>query len=783
MKISKLHITAFGGLKEREIEFRDGFNVVIGENENGKSTAMNFIKMMFYGNERGSSQVAKNPRKKYMPWDGAPMAGSVEFEHNGRRYRLEREFKNSNATDKLTLCDLDFGTRQAVTGKIGMKFFGLSAAAFERSVFIGQTGGMEENPEADGEINSKLANMITTGEESVSYATVHKRLEDAHRTLQSKNGKSGEYDKTVARIAALKERLLAAESFLQTYESGKKQRAAAAEEIDRKIVRARELKQRIESEQAVRDAVKLRELLELKTKLDKQNETLAFSDGGVIDEVFVKTVGFGIGKAEAAAEKVRGKTEEAERLKESIRLAENPGEEVSPEKAAALTRALAEMENRREETARQLREEQKALEAVTAAPNGGKGGAIAGLWITAAAASVAAVVLFVLHWFVPGGIAAGCALVAALIAAVLRGKARKADAEAAKQAAALKTRIAARQEEDNKILQDLTAARTKLSAIEAALGSNSALLDRQKELLAACMAEMEQLQNTYQTEEEKVFSLFGRYRRVTDIQEIKDSLEPLSAAVEEQKELKNRLRYVARDLGNPSYEEAEQKLRMTGGAVSEETDFEAVKREYETLLEEISEKKAALAEARANAEAARSRADDPEKLKTEIEENRARAASQEAFCRAAVLADEVLTDSFATLRRSYGSALEKKAAAYFTALTGGKYSGMQISRAFDISVEPEGIFGGKEAAYLSSGAEDQAYLSLRLALSELIFENTEHLPILLDDVLCRYDDKRTETALDFFAELAKKEQVILFTCRNATADLACEKGAKRVVLT
>ena len=50
---------------------------------------------------------------------------------------------------------------------------------------------------------------------------------------------------------------------------------------------------------AVRDAVKLRELLELKTKLDKQNETLAFSDGGVIDEVFVKTVGFGIGKAEA----------------------------------------------------------------------------------------------------------------------------------------------------------------------------------------------------------------------------------------------------------------------------------------------------------------------------------------------------------------------------------------------------------------------------------------------------------------------------------------------------
>ena len=163
MKILKLHIAAFGGLKDKTLELSDGFHVIYGENENGKTTVMNFIKMMFYGNARGSAQIAKNPRKKYTPWDGSPMAGSIEFEHEGRTYRLEREFKSSNSTDKVLLTDLNFGTRETVSPDIGERFFGLSSAAFERSVFIAESGGMEGDTGAEGEINAKLSNMVTTG--------------------------------------------------------------------------------------------------------------------------------------------------------------------------------------------------------------------------------------------------------------------------------------------------------------------------------------------------------------------------------------------------------------------------------------------------------------------------------------------------------------------------------------------------------------------------------------------------------------------------------------------
>ena len=67
MKIKRVYIAAFGGLKNKTVDFKDGFNVIYGENENGKTTVMTFIKMMFYGSERGSSALAKNPRKKYAP--------------------------------------------------------------------------------------------------------------------------------------------------------------------------------------------------------------------------------------------------------------------------------------------------------------------------------------------------------------------------------------------------------------------------------------------------------------------------------------------------------------------------------------------------------------------------------------------------------------------------------------------------------------------------------------------------------------------------------------------
>ena len=49
MKIDNIKINGFGKIKNKEIEFKDGINIVYGANEAGKSTILKFIMSMFYG--------------------------------------------------------------------------------------------------------------------------------------------------------------------------------------------------------------------------------------------------------------------------------------------------------------------------------------------------------------------------------------------------------------------------------------------------------------------------------------------------------------------------------------------------------------------------------------------------------------------------------------------------------------------------------------------------------------------------------------------------------------
>ena len=49
MKIDSIYIESFGKFKNYKLDFKDGMNIIYGDNEAGKSTIMAFIEMMFYG--------------------------------------------------------------------------------------------------------------------------------------------------------------------------------------------------------------------------------------------------------------------------------------------------------------------------------------------------------------------------------------------------------------------------------------------------------------------------------------------------------------------------------------------------------------------------------------------------------------------------------------------------------------------------------------------------------------------------------------------------------------
>lgn len=779
MRIKSVNIAAFGGLKNKVIDFSDGFNVVYGDNENGKTTVMSFIKMMFYGSGRASAQITKNARKKYMPWDGSAMAGSIDFELKGKNYRLEREFRSSDSTDKVALCDLDLGTREAVSPDIGVKLLGLTSAAFERSVFIGQMGFPEKDAAAEGEINSKLSNIVTTGDESVSFNTVSARLEKAKNLLMSKSGRAGEYDKNIKRIEELLKRSEESEKIRAEYADFTERAKGYKADMENDIKKAAELKTKIDSEQDVKNAEKLREMLKTKEELDTLNESLKLEGGGFADDAYVKMVELSLNMTKTAEKSFNDKTAEALRLRESLSTA------VRPDSSSAQQEALKEREELNEKS-EQIKAEifKKEEEIGKLSDKEGevlksrKGVKIPLIAVGAVFLATAAVVFAVFSSAVFSVASAAVGLILLVLGFLLRPLDKEKIDKFYSDLNRLKAENENLKREREEIFQKTTLLSARLEAINTAINAGVSVTERQRALLSECEEQARGFKTEFDTKRDALIKLFGRYKRAENIEQIQAELETLNANAAKQKEIKQRINYIVRDLGNISYEEAERKLEALPDYKPDNTDFEALKQEYDALLALITQKRERLAAANASALSKFEAAENPDELRSEIEELKKKTALQAQFVKAADIALEVLKDSFAELRRGYGSALEQKAGEIFSGITGGKYESMQISKSFDITVEKSGVFGGKESAFLSAGTFDQAYLSFRLALSDLIFENTESLPILLDDALTQYDDKRAETALKYLKEYSKNGQIIMFTCHRAIYSSAEKSGAE-----
>ena len=68
MVIRELYVKNFGKLSEKHFYFRDGVQVISGENEFGKTTLHAFVKAMLFGLERGRGRAAaKDDFTKYEP--------------------------------------------------------------------------------------------------------------------------------------------------------------------------------------------------------------------------------------------------------------------------------------------------------------------------------------------------------------------------------------------------------------------------------------------------------------------------------------------------------------------------------------------------------------------------------------------------------------------------------------------------------------------------------------------------------------------------------------------
>ena len=122
-----------------------------------------------------------------------------------------------------------------------------------------------------------------------------------------------------------------------------------------------------------------------------------------------------------------------------------------------------------------------------------------------------------------------------------------------------------------------------------------------------------------------------------------------------------------------------------------------------------------------------------------------------------------------------------RAGAYLHALTEGKYSVVHTDRAFHVSVATEGEYSYREAGFFSGGTADQVYLSIRLAISDILARNEDAMTLLLDDSLVQYDDRRAKAAIRLFTEMSATRQIMLFSCQTRMKELyrqVSEEGMK-----
>ena len=135
---------------------------------------------------------------------------------------------------------------------------------------------------------------------------------------------------------------------------------------------------------------------------------------------------------------------------------------------------------------------------------------------------------------------------------------------------------------------------------------------------------------------------------------------------------------------------------------------------------------------------------------------------------ALTIAQDTLTAARAELQRRFAPRITKRAQKLLSDMTVGRYTNVTMSDDFSLRASAGEEETLRDAIWRSDGTMDQLYLALRLAVAE---ELTPNAPLVLDDVLVRFDDKRMEAAVGVLREMANSRQILLFTCQGREADV------------
>ena len=278
MKIKQLKINSYGKLKNKELNFKNGINIVEGKNESGKSTIFHFIVNSFYGISKNKKGKEYSDFEKYKPWGEEEFSGKIVYElDNGESFEVFRDFKKKNPKI-FNENKEDISKQFNIDKNKGNEFFyeqtKVDESLFLSTLVVNQQEVKLEKTEQNMLVQ-KIANLVGTGEDNVSYQRAIDRI---NRRQLNEIGTERSREKPINKLIDEIEKLENEKQELGRYEDLKYQMEENKIELNTQIEKLenennylKELKLLIENEKIENEKIKLQENIK-NENLEKINQ-------------------------------------------------------------------------------------------------------------------------------------------------------------------------------------------------------------------------------------------------------------------------------------------------------------------------------------------------------------------------------------------------------------------------------------------------------------------------------------------------------------------------------
>ncbi len=775
MIIKKIEIEGFGKFQSTAIEFGKGLNLIYGNNEDGKTTLMSFIKMMLYSSSaktEKSADLFKALRKKYRPWNGSKMSGAIEFESNGKTYRIQKEFLKSDVTDKTTVFCITTGEEVKIANKneAGEHFLGMSLDEFERSVFMGQSGGFTADNASDS-LAMRISNLSVSGDENISHEQILKRLSDAAEELVSKSRKKGVLIDSEARLDAVR---LEMQQHTMLEDSQKDTEAEIAQLISEINALESDLNTFSDLDKLENAKRDLNAYYTLQNKLNllKAVKGQLASYDASYDE---------LEKYSLSAKELNDKIENNLALIQEATIRndkEIPDEEVSQ---------LCELDTKCQDIRKDLELIRGRIASLWADLQSKTKAALNGARLGAASILAVSIILAAISFFaLPFGSFVSIALLllgTGLFAALFLTAAKRVPVKLAVQLSRRDYEGAVRS------LLSFEEEFTQKSPSELELILNALLSDTMSELTdrlgKLSVGDIEQLKSKsakFRAEDIKVITdelalqkeefiaLSCTIKPCISFSAAKILYVELCESLAKHKSINQEIKTIslATGLENTNEEFVAEKIRELGELV-QNTPIRPT-----DTASSIPQIRSALNEKRSRLGLLQSQIKRPERSMSELYKESITLHDKVTEFKQKYdeinIAIQVMNEAILDTNKGLGSALSQKVGGYISKISGGKYNDVLVPRDLSLETRDQNSQSFHEWKYLSTGAIDKIYFALRLAMTDILADSHGALPMFLDDIFASYDDDSIVSALEFLKDYLQNSgsvsQIMFFTCHK-----------------